>query len=432
MSEKKYKCLLVSDFTTDNFAGLLTNNEDSPFVESFTAPFGQVFPVLLNKNHECWSKEYDCAVVWTQAQSVVEPFNYLLNYRRINRKELLDKLDEYLSALSHIRDRVKVVFVPSWVMPSYNRGFGMLEMKASTGIAAMLMQMNVRLSEYFDNISNVFVLDAQRWIAQVGARAFSSKLWYMGKVPFSNDVFSEAVKDIKAAINGISGASRKLVIVDLDDTLWGGIAGDDGWDNLRLGGHDAIGEAYVDFQHALKSLTNRGILLGVVSKNEEKIALEAIEKHPEIVDGSRYAFHLNRWQKIFGAGSIKILFQENLATEPDIYARQLCNYLNISYKQIPQILFKKINEAALPFSSILAYIGIHFADFIRYLGWYKIIHLAKGLGLKEVFFGRPGQNLLPQMSNEDHRWLMEELRPDILRLQEMLDTDLSHWLANKY
>jgi hypothetical protein len=158
----------------------------------------------------------------------------------------------------------------------------------------------------------------------------------------------------------------------------------------------------------------------------------AIEKHPEIVDGSRYAFHLNRWQKIFGAGSIKILFQENLATEPDIYARQLCNYLNISYKQIPQILFKKINEAALPFSSILAYIGIHFADFIRYLGWYKIIHLAKGLGLKEVFFGRPGQNLLPQMSNEDHRWLMEELRPDILRLQEMLDTDLSHWLANKY
>jgi len=96
-------------------------------------------------------------------------------------------------------------------------------------------------------------------------------------------VFREAAKDIKAALRGIYGQSRKLVVLDLDDTLWGGIVGDDGWQNLQLGGHDATGEAFVDFQRMLKALTRRGVLLGVVSKNTESVAIEAIESHPEMV-----------------------------------------------------------------------------------------------------------------------------------------------------
>ena len=71
--------------------------------------------------------------------------------------------------------------------------------------------------------------------------------------------------------------------MDLDDTLWGGIVGDDGWQNLSLGGHDAIGEAFVDFQKELKALSRRGVLLAIVSKNDEAIALEAIDKHPEML-----------------------------------------------------------------------------------------------------------------------------------------------------
>ncbi len=116
-----------------------------------------------------------------------------------------------------------------------------------------------------------------------GIQAFSPKLWYLGKIPFGNEVFKAAARDIKAALRGMLGYARKLIIVDLDDTLWGGIVGDAGWENLVLGGHHHIGEAYVDFQHALKSMQNRGILLAIVSKNEEQVALEAIGKHPEMV-----------------------------------------------------------------------------------------------------------------------------------------------------
>jgi len=72
-------------------------------------------------------------------------------------------------------------------------------------------------------------------------------------------------------------------VLDLDDTLWGGVVGDDGWQNLHLGGHDPIGESFVDFQRTLKALKDRGILLAIASKNEESVALEAMEKHPEMI-----------------------------------------------------------------------------------------------------------------------------------------------------
>ncbi len=126
-------------------------------------------------------------------------------------------------------------------------------------------------------------MDAQKWISIGGRNAFNPKLWYMGKIPFENELFKEAAKDIKSALLSLTGNTKKLIILDLDDTLWGGIVGDVGIGHLNLGGHDHIGEAYADFQRALKSLINRGILLGLVSKNEEPVALEAIKKHPEMI-----------------------------------------------------------------------------------------------------------------------------------------------------
>jgi FkbH-like protein len=89
--------------------------------------------------------------------------------------------------------------------------------------------------------------------------------------------------DLRAAWRGLIGQSRKLVLVDLDDTLWGGLVGEEGWEKLNLGGHDPIGEAFQDFQRLLKSLIPRGVVLGILSKNEEQTALEAIDRHPEMV-----------------------------------------------------------------------------------------------------------------------------------------------------
>lgn len=143
--------------------------------------------------------------------------------------------------------------------------------------------MNLTLAEELERCSSVYLLDGQRWMEAAGKNAFSSKLWYLTKTPFHAEVFRRAASDVKAAICAVVEGPKKLVVVDLDDTLWGGVVGDLGWQNLKLGGHDYLGEAYVDFQSALKSLRNQGVLLAIASKNEESVALEALAKHPEMV-----------------------------------------------------------------------------------------------------------------------------------------------------
>src|SRR5437899_1123676 len=145
------------------------------------------------------------------------------------------------------------------------------------------MRINVRLLESLAGAPTIHPLWGDKWIQLGGPAAFNYRLWYLGKIPFSNEVFKAAARDIKSALRGLGGQAKKIVLLDLDDVLWGGIVGDAGWEGLTLGGHDPAGEALVDFQRELKALTRRGILLAIVSKNEESVAMEAIAKHPEMV-----------------------------------------------------------------------------------------------------------------------------------------------------
>ena len=283
MNDTLVRGVLISDFNIEPLSGYLENNEEAPAISSTVAPFGQVIHLLLDANNEIWNRYYDFALIWTRPEGVNNSFANAIDFQCIHIEDIFSEIDNFVSAIENILPQVKTIFVPTWVIPTYLKGYGMIDMKKGLGLMNTLMQMNLYLAEKIDNMENVFLLNAERWIRVAGEGAFNQKLWYLGKIAFGNKVFKEACKDINSALKGTMGDARKIIIVDLDETLWGGIVGDAGWENLRLGGHDPIGEAFVDFQKALKSYTNRGILLGIASKNEESVALEAIEKNPEMV-----------------------------------------------------------------------------------------------------------------------------------------------------
>jgi FkbH-like protein len=284
MGNQFYKGLVVSDFNTSNFVGYLSNDPGAPQVQAVANPFGQVVQTLTNRTSDYWRNPApDFFVAWTQPQCVINSFNSIVNGQSASLEEVFADVDWYASLLASAASSVRFAFISTWVMPSYNRGLGMLDLKSQRGVTSALMRMNLRLMDNLEKTPNLYILGADRWFQLAGRDAFNPKFWYLGKIAYSNDVYKEAVIDVKAALQGITGQSRKLILLDLDDTLWGGVVGDLGWEKIRLGGHDAVGEAFVDFQRALKALKNRGILLGIVSKNEEDVALTAIDHHPEMV-----------------------------------------------------------------------------------------------------------------------------------------------------
>jgi FkbH-like protein len=274
-------CLLISDFNVKTLGAYLANAEEEPGFDLVEAPYGQVLPVLIDGTLECWQKPVECAVVWTRPEAVIPAFKDVLEFKGASIDTLLAQVDAYAEPLARAAERSRILLVPSWEIAAQNRGWGLLEARKAQGMRGALWRMNARLAERLEGTPNAFVLPADRWMRTKNAS--SPKMWFTTKTPFSNDVFLEAAQEIRAAVAAQRGQAKKLVIVDLDNTMWGGIVGDLGWESLRLGGHDHAGEAFVEFQRALKALTNRGIILGIVSKNDEPVALEAIEKHPEMV-----------------------------------------------------------------------------------------------------------------------------------------------------
>lgn len=273
--------LVVADFTVQELAEALRRPDGlGPEVEAAVAPFDQVVQTL-HALRDGAHAGLDFAVVWTRPESI-RGFRARLMHEAVATEEVLAEVDGFARLLAEAASGVRSLFVPAWVLPAHERGLGLGDF-GRDGIASTLARMNLRLADALEGVPNVHVLAAQRWIEAAGRDATSMKSWHIGKVGFSIAVFSEAAHDIRAALRGLRGQARKLVVLDLDDTLWGGVVGEIGWAGLRLGGHDAEGEAFVDFQSRLKALGRRGILLAIASKNDEAVALEAIDCHPEMV-----------------------------------------------------------------------------------------------------------------------------------------------------
>lgn len=283
MDKDKLQGLLVTDFNADVLANYLAGADGLPEMEVTAPAFNQVIPVLMDPDASS-AQGKDFLLIWTQPERIFDSFRRFLEFEKVPLEDILAEVDHFCRLINLWEKKVSSIFVATWMLPPFHHKSNILQdMKIQNGLSYVLMKMNARLIENTADSRSVHILNARSWVEAVGRNAFNPKLWYMGKIPFDPLVFKEAATDVKAALRGIRGLNRKLIVLDLDDTLWGGIVGDDGWENLRLGGHDPLGEAFVDFQQALKLLKRQGILLAIVSKNEEFVALEAIRRHPEMV-----------------------------------------------------------------------------------------------------------------------------------------------------
>ena len=169
------------------------------------------------------------------------------------------------------------------VLPVFPRLFGNNEHRLAGSRAAMVERLNARMRELAD-VEGVDIVAVDARAAQDGIAAwFDQMLWHRAKQevhPNAAGLYGDLIGRILAARQG---RSYKCLVLDLDNTCWGGVIGDDGMEGIKLGQGSALGEAFVDFQNYARSLSRRGIILAVCSKNDEANALEPFEKHPDMV-----------------------------------------------------------------------------------------------------------------------------------------------------
>lgn len=277
MSANARQLFLISDFNVKQLGQYLTTQGEPGGFVIDVAPYGQVYQSLTSGQGQSGG----IGIVWTLPERVIPSFARALQYEEANHETCIEETRNFARAVLKYAERRQHVFIASWTMPPGFRGYGLLDWKPGIGLANLVASMNCYLAQELSSARNVYMLDAMRWFDGV-PRPASPKLWYATKIPFANAVFEKAARDCVAGIRAVSGQSRKLIVVDLDNTLWGGVIGETGWQGIRLGGHDHVGEAFQDFQLSLVALANRGIQIAVVSKNDETVALEAFDQHPEM------------------------------------------------------------------------------------------------------------------------------------------------------
>lgn len=191
---------------------------------------------------------------------------------------------------------------------------GLADAAAENGAAALIARANARLAELVQDLPDLLLLDCGEMLAEVGRTAAApGEFWHMARVPFSETFGRHLARKALGALLALRGMTARLIVLDMDNTLWGGVIGEDGLGGIEIGGAYP-GAAYRAFHDALKALSDRGVALAVASKNDEEVALAALTDHPEM--GLRPAdlvAHRINWQE--KAGNIAAMLDElNLGT----------------------------------------------------------------------------------------------------------------------
>lgn len=161
-----------------------------------------------------------------------------------------------------------------------DRVFGNYEGSTPWGRTSILRQFNLRLTHAVTSGVTIFDLD---YLSSVYGKRFwfDERYWYHSKHAFTLDAIGFVAFRMARLVKGIKGQAQKCIVLDLDNTLWGGIIGDDGVEGIKLG-NEAAGEAFVDFQKYLRKLKDRGLILTICSKNQEENARLPFENHPDM------------------------------------------------------------------------------------------------------------------------------------------------------
>jgi FkbH-like protein len=162
--------------------------------------------------------------------------------------------------------------------------FGSYANKVESSFTYQIRKLNFELMRMSEQYPNLFICDIAEVQNKFGRdKMFSTGVYTNTEMVLSMDVLPYIASRVMDIVCAIKGQIKKCLILDLDNTVWGGIIGDDGLEGIQLGHGLGIGKAFTEFQMWVKKLKQRGIIICVASKNNEDTAKEPFEKHPDMI-----------------------------------------------------------------------------------------------------------------------------------------------------
>lgn len=243
---------------------------------------------LLNFDSDLYSEHYDGLIISLDLE-YLDKTTHFYDFLGKNDGEIenlvYETVHEIVNVISGFMKRRPETVVCLMTFPlAVDTPFNRLEVNSAGWTTnKIISEVNRCLVEKSLSISNLFLLDLDNLIRRFGyENIFDNRMKYLAKSPYSQFGLESIAKDIEFFFTTATSASKKLLVLDLDNTLWGGIAGEDGIGGIEIS-NDGVGRAYYDFQKSILSLKRRGVLLAICSKNNEADVKGIFESHPDMV-----------------------------------------------------------------------------------------------------------------------------------------------------
>ncbi|MCR5747526.1 MAG: HAD-IIIC family phosphatase [Lachnospiraceae bacterium] len=261
----------------------------------FDADYNQIDAQLIDEGSETFSFAPDMILIYLATDKLYEDFLELDKEKRPSfASDTLKRIIRYWDMASKYSNARILQMNFSEIRDA---GFGNLGVKVADSFTFQIRKLNVMLAEEMTKRKGVFPIDILSVQIALGNKAFYDPvLYYNAKVNVALNSWGYVAKEIYDVMDALAGHIKKCVVLDLDNTLWGGVIGDDGLAGIEIG-ELGRGHVFTDLQLYFKQLKDRGILLAVCSKNDEATAKEPFEKHEEMVLRlSDFAMFVANWE----------------------------------------------------------------------------------------------------------------------------------------
>lgn len=298
--------------------------------------YDNVFQEAMGQNQGLLSKETDCILIFLTLRTLSHSLFYeftRLSFDEIESEVL--RIKEYLQqVLKGIRMQSNALILWHAFEMIPNPVMGVLDDMIDRGQNSIILELNRFLSEIVSSYENIYLVNTNLCLLRIGEDSFyDRRYWHIGKAPYSKRAIAEIANEGFKIIRALKGKNKKCIVLDCDNTLWGGIVGEDGIERIKIS-DTYPGSFYKEFQTEIFNLCNRGILIALCSKNNPEDVWEVFKHHPDMVIKEQHitlakinwndkASNIKAIASELNIGLDSIVFVDDSEFEADLVRREL-------------------------------------------------------------------------------------------------------------